>query len=95
VPDGDHKRQDGIPTLIGPGARAHQRSRWRNWAAAAAALAGMIAFMVWCHGRYGDALAFAYIQGYHSRHLSLLGPLVAFFAFESDPDYYLVTLASA
>jgi hypothetical protein len=55
----------------------------------------MIAFMVWCHGRYGDALAFAYIQGYHSRHLSLLGPLVAFFAFESDPDYYLVTLASA
>src|SRR6267143_1999247 len=30
VPDGDHKRH-GIPTLIGPGARAHQRSRWRNW----------------------------------------------------------------
>jgi len=67
--------------------------RLRNWAAAAVALAGMIAFMIWCHGQYGDALAFMHIQGYHRRHLSLLGPLVAFFAFETDPDYYLVTIA--
>jgi Mannosyltransferase (PIG-V) len=67
--------------------------RLRNWAAAAGALAGVIAFMVWCQGRYGDALAFAHIQGYHRRHLSLLGPLVAFLAFDTDPDYYLVTIA--
>src|SRR5438445_716468 len=67
--------------------------RLRNWAAAAVALAGLIAFMIWCHGQYGDALAFMHIQVYHRRHLSLLGPLVAFFAFETDPDYYLVTIA--
>jgi len=68
---------------------AHAPRRLRNWAAAAAALSGMIAFMAWCRERYGDALAFVHIQGHHRRELSLLGPVKAFFAFEirvgSDP----------
>ena len=33
------------------------------------------------------------MQALHHRELSLLGPLRAFFAFETDPDYYLVTVA--
>ena len=71
---------------------AHAPARLRNWIAGAASLGGLAAFMAFSHQRYGDALAFIHIQGYHRRHLSLSGPLKALFAFDADPDYYLVAL---
>ena len=35
-----------------------------------------------------------HLQAYHGRNLSPLGPLKAFFAFDNDPDYYLVSIAA-
>jgi hypothetical protein len=57
-------------------------------------LGGIAAYMWWCHVAQGDALAFMHLQAYHGRQLSLLGPVKAFLAFDTDPDYYLVTIAA-
>jgi len=84
-------RPPGVAVAVALIAQAPRKLR--NWAAAAAALSGMIAFMAWCRERYGDALAFVHIQGHHRRELSLLGPMKAFLAFDQDPDYYLVAIA--
>jgi hypothetical protein len=67
--------------------------RPRRLVAAALATTGMAAFALWCARAYGDALAFVHMQASHKRVLSFLGPVRALFAFEVDPDYYLVTLA--
>lgn len=67
--------------------------RLRALAASAVALGGLGAFMAWCYFAQGDALAFVHMQGLHNRHLSVLGPVRAFIAFDTDPDYYLVTIA--
>jgi len=68
-------------------------ARARALVAGALSLAGLAAFMAWCQVAQGDALAFVHMQALHHRELSLLGPVRAFFAFETDPDYYLVTVA--
>jgi len=64
----------------------------RRWLTAAAATAGAVAFAAWCAHGYGDPLAFVHVQASHHRVMSVLGPLRAFFAFDVDPDFYLVTL---
>jgi hypothetical protein len=69
-------------------------ARLRCLLAAGLSLAGIGAVMAWSASAQGDALAFVHIQGYHKRHLSLLGPIQAIFAFDCDPDYYLVTFAA-
>ena len=46
------------------------------------------------HLQRHDALAFVHLQSFHGRHLSPLGPFKAFFAFDVDPDYYLVSIAA-
>jgi hypothetical protein len=58
------------------------------------ALSGIAAYLYWCHVAQGDALAFIHLQAYHGRKLSLFGPFKAFFAFDNDPDYYLVAIAA-
>src|SRR5262249_38135052 len=68
--------------------------RARALLAAALSLSGLAAFMAWCWRVQGDAFAFVHMQALHNRHLTLLGPLRAFAAFDTDPDYYLVTIAS-
>ncbi len=35
-----------------------------------------------------------HLQAFHNRKLSLLGPVRAFLAFDSDPDYYLISIAA-
>jgi hypothetical protein len=69
-------------------------ARLRAAAGALVALGGIGAFMWWCHVAQGDALAFVHLQAFHKRHLSLLGPVRAFLAFDCDPDYYLVSIAA-
>lgn len=66
----------------------------RGFLAGILALGGVAAYMWWCHAAQGDALAFMHLQAYHGRRLSLLGPFKAFFAFDTDPDYYVVTIAA-
>jgi len=66
--------------------------RARRWLAAGAATAGVVAFAAFCAREYGDPLAFVHIQATHRRVISVLGPVRALFAFDVDPDYYLVTL---
>lgn len=85
----------GAVALFAHALEVHAGSaRARALAAAAVSLAGLLAFMVWCHIAQGDALAFVHMQALHGRHLRLLGPLRALIAFDADPDYYLVTFAS-
>ena len=67
--------------------------RPRRLIAAALATGGLGAYALWCAREYGDALWFIHIQASHKRVLSLFGPLRALFAFNVDPDYYLVTIA--
>ena len=67
--------------------------RPRQLVAAALATGGLVAYALWCAREYGDALAFLHIQASHKRVLSLFGPVRALFAFNVDPDYYLVTIA--
>lgn len=83
-------RSPGVAAALA--AVAHAPARLRNWIAGAASLGGLAAFMAFCQQRYGDALAFIHIQSYHRRHLSLLGPVKAFLAFDADPDYYLIAV---
>ncbi|MCA1828633.1 MAG: hypothetical protein LC689_17055 [Myxococcales bacterium] len=66
----------------------------RAFLAGVLSLGGIAAYMWWCHVAQGDALAFMHLQAYHGRRLSLLGPFRAFFAFDTDPDYYLVAIAA-
>ncbi len=56
------------------------------------ASSGLLAFALFCHSRYSDALAFAHIQAHYDRGMSFLGPVRALFRFNVDPDYYLLTL---
>jgi len=69
-------------------------ARSRTLAGAALSLAGVAGFAFWWHFAQGDALAFLHVQAFHHRRLSVLGPMKAFLAFDVDPDYYLVSLAS-
>jgi hypothetical protein len=62
--------------------------------AAVWALAGLAAYAAYCAHRYGDPLAFQHVMGRWGRHLSLWGPVHALFAFNVDPDTYLVALAA-
>lgn len=70
------------------------RGRFRAALGGIVALAGIGAFMWWCHVAQSDALAFIHLQAFHGRKLSLLGPIRAFLAFDNDPDYYLVSIAA-
>lgn len=65
------------------------RARWL--CAAACSLLGLAAFALFCHHRYGDALAFAHVQASYDRALTLAGPVRALLRFNVDPDYYLAT----
>ena len=86
-------RSAGVAAAVALGAQALATRRVRAALGSVVALFGIGAFMWWCHVAQGDALAFVHLQAFHGRHLSLLGPLKAFFAFDCDPDYYLVSLA--
>jgi len=76
--------------------RASLRDAARAAAAAVVSLAGVAGFAMFCARRYGDALAFVHIQSRYlnDRSVKLLGPLKAIFAFNVDPDYYLVTFVA-
>ena len=56
----------------------------------------LAAFAVFCGHRYGDPLAFIHIQSRYinDRSIKPWGPIQAIFAFNVDPDYYLVTFAA-
>lgn len=75
-------------------ATGSRTARARALGASALSLGGLLAFAIWCQVAQGDALAFLRMQALHNRRLSLLGPVRAFLAFDTDPDYYLVTIAS-
>lgn len=87
-------RSPGVAAAVALGAQAIATRSARAALGGAVALCGIGAFMVWCHLAQGDALAFVHLQAFHGRHLSLLGPLKAFFAFDCDPDYYLLSIAA-
>ena len=91
-------RSPGVAAALALGTQAllavRTSARLRALGGAALALGGVGAFMAWCHFAQGDALAFVHLQAFHGRHLSLLGPVRAFFAFDCDPDYYLVSMAA-
>jgi len=74
--------------------RADPRAFARRMIAAVGSLGGMGAFSLYCWRRYGDALAFVHIQHRWGRRMSLAGPWRAFFGFNVDPDYYLVTIGA-
>jgi len=76
--------------------RANVLDAARAVAAAAISLAGIAGFAMFCASRYGDALAFVHIQSRYlnDRSIKLFGPLKAIFAFDADPDYYLVTFVA-
>ena len=86
-------RSAGVAAAVALGAQALATRRVRAALGSVVALAGIFAFMAWCQVAQGDALAFVHLQAFHGRHLSLLGPLKAFFAFDCDPDYYLLSIA--
>ena len=87
-------RSPGVAAAVALFAHAFTERRVRAALAGALALGGIGAYMWWCHLAQGDALAFVHLQAYHGRRLSLLGPFKAFLAFDSDPDYYLVSIAA-
>jgi len=91
-------RSPGVAAAVGILAQgwkaAGGTARSRALAGAALSLAGVAGFAFWCHFAQGDALAFLHVQAFHHRSLSVLGPMKAFLAFDVDPDYYLVSLAS-
>ena len=62
--------------------------------AALATLSGVAAFALFCHFRFHDALAFAHIQNFYGRPITLLGPFLALVRFTVDPDYFLITFAA-
>ena len=90
-------RSPGVAAAVALGTQAllavRTSARVRAFCGAALALGGVGAFMAWCHFAQGDALAFVHLQAFHGRHLSLLGPVRAFLAFDCDPDYYLLSIA--
>lgn len=85
-------RSPGVAVAVALGAQAVASRSGRAALSALVALGGIGAFMWWCHVAQGDALAFVHLQAWHGRRLSLLGPFRAFFAFDCDPDYYLVSI---
>ena len=86
-------RSPGVAAAVALGAQALASRSVRAALGSMVALGGIGAFLWWCGVAQGDALAFVHLQAFHGRHLSLLGPLRAFFAFDCDPDYYLVSVA--
>ncbi|HUJ28913.1 MAG TPA: mannosyltransferase family protein [Myxococcales bacterium] len=87
-------RSPGVGAAVALFAHAVEARRLRPAMAGVLSLAGLAAFMAWCRSAHGDALAFVHMQALHQRHLTVLGPVRALFAFDTDPDYYLVTLVS-
>jgi hypothetical protein len=77
--------------------RSSLAKSFRAAIAAGLSLSGVAAFAAFCSQTYGDPLAFAHIQARYlnERSIKLLsGPIQALFAFNVDPDYYLVTLVA-
>jgi len=75
------------------------QSRARSFSAICAAamtLSSLALFAAFCSRKYGDPLAFVHIQSLYlnDRSIKLFGPIQALFAFNVDPDYYLVTIAA-
>lgn len=69
---------------------------WRllPWLAALLiSFSGIGAWSYYCHRRYGDALYWMHSQASFGRKLSAFGVIRGLFAFNVDPDYYLVTIA--
>jgi len=87
-------RSPGVAAAVALLAQAWESRSGRALAASALSLGGLVAFMIWCQIAQGDAFAFLRMQALHNRHLSLLGPVKAFLAFDTDPDYYVVTIAA-
>lgn len=74
--------------------RADLRACARRTIAALGSLSGIGAFSFYCWRRYGDALVFVHIQHRWGRRMSMTGPWRAFFGFNVDPDYYLITIGA-
>lgn len=71
--------------------RERRFARAALWAACAAvSTSGLLAYMAFCAQQYGDALYFSHVMHNWGRALGVLSPLRAVFAFNVDPDYYLM-----
>jgi hypothetical protein len=62
--------------------------------AAVAALGGLAGFAVFCSAHFHDPLAFAHVQRYFGRSLTIEGPFLSLVTFTVDPDYFVITLAA-